>query len=546
MAYFDTLKAVMELDSTGIESGLKTTMSKIQKIISDPKTGKLDMKKLFDANFNSLNWTTIIGKLFTPANLIAFFSAMAATGIVAAATQQQAAATGTPAGAALTPTQQSGVTAAAQAIANTTGQGTNDVTTAIETLLPALGDNVQAAQTLAGQIAKVAASEGVSTTSVAQSFAPLLQSLGITDLGDATTLLTSFDNAAVQSGQTVSTLIDSWQPFVAQIKEAKLSQKGLNDVVQQFGASVEGAGLTGATAAFQLLFDSITPTANQMAFSNLAGGAKKLKQQVADGQTSGALDAIGGAINSMATSGNLNLINSEFGVNATAIAAVTGNLTKYPIATQQTIDEIFKATNTDLRQFNEALQTFENLAANTFGAPLLAVLTGITDFFIALASNQLAWDSFVTGILALSAASFLGFIGFASSLAKIPATLEAITAAGGLSGVEAAAGAGGTAAAAGGAEVTAGSALAELLGPIAAGTVLALLIGNEVIPGLGNQTGGSIGKDSTTPLAPGVNTLKITFSNMPAGTSVSSTGNMSMLINNLPGGAGVATGSSNN
>jgi hypothetical protein len=420
----ETLELLIDLNSSGIEKKVSGLLSSVNSTFQQFSSGKFDWSKYTDG-LGSVNWTSVIGKLFTPANLITFFSAMAATGIVAAATQQQAAATGTPAGAGLTAGQQSGVITASQNIADTTGQSTDDNTVAIETLLPALGDNVTAAQALAQQVAEVAASEGVSTTSVAQSLAPLLQSLGISDLGDAETLLTSFANSAVQSGTGISTLIGAWSQFAPEVKEANISQSALNTAVQQFGASVEGAGLPGATSAFQLLFDSITPTANQLAFSTLAGGAEKLKAAVADGQTSTALNDIGGAVKSMAVGGNLTLLNTEFGVNATAIAAVIGQLTTYPIVTQQTIDQLFKDTNTSLRAFNEALQTFQSLAATTVGAPLLALLTGVVEAVTFLMQNNSAL-LIASGVFVTLAG--LSFTGLISTLAALPAAAAAITA----------------------------------------------------------------------------------------------------------------------
>jgi hypothetical protein len=420
----ETLELLIDLNSSGIEKKVSGLLSSVNSTFQQFSSGKFDWSKYTDG-LGSVNWTSVIGKLFTPANLITFFSAMAATGIVAAATQQQAAATGTPAGAGLTAGQQSGVITASQGIANTTGQSTDDNTVAIETLLPALGDNVTAAQALAQQVAEVAASEGVSTTSVAQSLAPLLQSLGISDLSDAEALLTSFANSAVQSGTNISTLIDAWSQFAPQVKEANISQTALNNAVQQFGASVEGAGLPGATAAFQLLFDSITPTANQLAFSTLAGGAGKLKAAIADGSTATALNDIAGAIKTMAVGGNLALLNTEFGVNATAIAAVIGQLTTYPIVTQQTIDQLFKDTNTSLRAFNEALQTFQNLAATTVGAPLLALLTGVVEAVTFLMQNNSAL-LIASGVFVTLAG--LSFTGLISTLAALPAAAAAITA----------------------------------------------------------------------------------------------------------------------
>ena len=476
----ETLELLIDLNSSGIEKKVSGLLSSVNSTFQQFSSGKFDWSKYTDG-LGSVNWTSVIGKLFTPANLITFFSAMAATGIVAAATQQQAAATGTPAGAGLTAGQQSGVITASQGIANTTGQSTDDNTVAIETLLPALGDNVTAAQTLAQQIAEVAASEGVSSTSVAQSFAPLLQTLGISDLGDAEALLTSFANSAVQSGTNISTLISAWSQFAPEVKEANISQTALNTAVQQFGASVEGAGLPGATSAFQLLFDSITPTANQLAFSVLAGGAEKLKAAVADGQTSTALNDIGGAVKSMAVGGNLALLNTEFGVNATAIAAVTGQLTTYPIATQQSINQIFSDTNTSLRAFNEALQTFQNLAEKTVGAPLLALLVALIEGVTFLMQNNSALLVASGVFVTLAGLSFTGLI---STLAALPAAAAAITA---LASGTATTAAGGLVAAEGGVGLIAALTLA--------GTVITAM--GVVLAGLG--VGGAITKYGVTP-----------------------------------------------
>src|SRR5579859_7430671 len=167
-----------------IDNATKTLNQSFEKALKDVQTGKIDINKLFNKNFySSINWTSIISKLFSPANLLAFFSAMAATGIVAAAAEQGAfsggAQGGTPAGLGLTPTQRTDVTDAARTIANQTGVSTASIITAIEALLPALGDNVQAAENLA---ASLAMSPGITSENIAATagqFGGTLQTLGI-------------------------------------------------------------------------------------------------------------------------------------------------------------------------------------------------------------------------------------------------------------------------------------------------------------------------------------------------------------------------------
>jgi hypothetical protein len=386
------------LDYSSLKSQLSTMMTGIGKQFQNVLGTGLDLNKASMESFKTMNWSPILSKLFAPANLIAMFSAMAALGITSAIQNQQNV-TNVPGGANLTPTQRGEITNAAIGISNATGINASDIATSIMTLKPALGNNIDATNQLAMQVAKVASTTGDNLGTLSGAFGAIIQTLGITNIDDATALLQSFENAASQSGQQVSTLMNSWENFNPKVKEANIGQRGINNAIQEFGAAVEGAGLPAATAAFTLLFDSITPTQSQMAFSNLAGGANKLKQAVADGQTGNALNGIADAVKKMEVDGNIELLNSQFGITSSVLAGIEGNLNTWPIDKQKTIDDAFNNTNTAVRQLNDSWQTFKNLLASGFTNTgfinfltttitdlnnLLPVLGNVSDMFLSL------------------------------------------------------------------------------------------------------------------------------------------------------------------
>jgi hypothetical protein len=568
MDVFETLKILIRADSSGLQRDIQSATSFIgdglSKALKDVKTGKIDMSKLFNQNFYSnLNWTSIISKLFSPANLLAFFSAMAAVGVVTAATEQAAVgsspSTGNLPGGA-TGTASQAIIDAAQTIADQTGQSSTDIITTIEELLPALGNNVTAAEQLADQVAMAANASGTSASSVASQFAPLLQSLGITDVSDATTLLTSFANAAAQSNTPVQTLIQDWQQFAPLVAQANIGQTGLNNAVQQFGASVEGSGIQAATSVYSALFQALTPSnATQEALSAAAGGIGTLKTEIEDGTTSKALSALGTAFASLPAD-QINLVAAAFGLNSTDMNALEKTIDEYPIDTQKSIQQLFQASITPMTQFNQALQTFENLASNTFGGPLLTVLTGITNFFTNLIQNQTAFALFVAGVGTLAGISL---VQFAASLAAIATAAKAIAAAGGLGalagagGVAGAAGTGeeaegaltslagsadagiATSAAAGVSGIAGESLLGVLLAPVAAGTLAAVLIGAAAMTGTG-QTSAPYG--TTQPFAN--SNLNPTFNiNMPLSLQLSNGSTGSTNLSFTVSGMGNTSGS---
>jgi hypothetical protein len=415
MAALDTLQLLVDLDSSGLESKINSTVSSVTKAFE--KFEGLDFNKLL-SGLDSVNWTSIVGKLFSPANLIAFFSAMAATGIIASI-QQQATIGGAPGTGELTGgaggSTAAGIISAAQQIADTTGQSTTDIETAIESLIPALGDNVDAANSLGLQIAEVANASGTTASTVAAIFAPFLQVLGVTDLKDASSILQSLGNSAAQANTPIQDLIQSYSAFAPEVKIANLNQAGLNNTMQQFGASVEGAGLPGATAAFQTLFDVLTG-ANEgaVALGAAAGGVGKLKAEVEDGNTAGALNDISTAVKGLLENGQLTLVGGQFDLTAAGISALEGNLTKYPIDTQQTIQSLFASSVTPMTKFNEALQTLENTTSKTFGNGfvndfLVPTITGLT-WLLQNSTNVLGFFDKLAGDVGGLAGSALGAV----------------------------------------------------------------------------------------------------------------------------------------
>ena len=369
----------MNLNYTGLQSKIEGSLNSIEQAFKSVDT-KFDWSKLMNTNyFKTINWTSLLGYLFTPANLISFFAAMGALGLTTGM-QLQTATTTTPVGATLSTTDRQLFTDTAKTIASSTGQSSTDIVTAMEALYPALGDNAQSTMQLVQLLAQSAAATGQNVAQIGTPFAGLLQTLGITDLGTASDLLTALTNGASQAGVSIQDFIGQFQAFAPEVKNANLSTQGLVDTVRQFGASWEGAGVQGATEAFNALFKSLTSSdSSAIALANMSGGVAHLKSLIEDGKTASALGAIGTSVKTLAQGGQMSMLASEFGINAAGLAAFNGNLTAFPEAKMETLSTLFNKTATASRALAQNWEGLKNIAVDLFGGQ--TVINSITDLF---------------------------------------------------------------------------------------------------------------------------------------------------------------------
>lgn len=381
---FETLEILLDLNYSGLQRKIESSVGGIEKAFK--KIDKeFDWGKIMNANyFKSVNWTSLIGMLFTPANLITFFAAMGALGLTTAMGLQSQVTT-SPVGATLSDSDRQIFTDAAKSIAQSTGQSSSDVVDAMSALFPAMGDNVDATVKLTQLLAEAAAATGQNVKDVGQPFAGLLQTLGVSDLGTASDLLTAITNGANQAGISVQSFIQAFGQFAPEVANAHLSVSGLIDVFRQFGASIQGAGLQGATEAFNTLFKSLTSSdPSAIALANLSGGVQKLKSLIDDGKTSGALDAVGASVENLAQHGQLSMLANEFGVSAAGLDAFDGKVTKFHEADLKSIQELFDSTATSARGLAQAWETLKNESSDVFGGPLMIALNAILGLFTAI------------------------------------------------------------------------------------------------------------------------------------------------------------------
>jgi hypothetical protein len=260
---FDTLTAVMELDSSSIQSGLKSMMTSIHKTITDPQSGKLDMSKFFDSNLNSINWTSIIGKLFSPANLIAFFSAMATTGIIQMAQQQSLTAT-TQGTTGLTGVQAGNISAEAVQTFRSLGTSVGslqDVQTAI-TQFTALTGSVSQAQQITQALGQAVETTGTTLSAVLPNLVTFLQNAGISSEPAIVTIIDNLMQSVQASGglESMGTIAQQLSDFGTAAQAAKSPLSAISQQIVAFGGEIKDLGVEQATANQDLLNQALEGT----------------------------------------------------------------------------------------------------------------------------------------------------------------------------------------------------------------------------------------------------------------------------------------------
>jgi hypothetical protein len=265
MAAFDSLQLLVDLDASGLETKINSTVTSITDALG--KFENLDFSKLM-SSLDSVNWTSIVGKLFSPANLIAFFSALAATGVIAGMAAQQAGAT-----AATTAGLTTGLTGVGVGSTITT-----DALTAQNTLGGLAGSTTDVASALADMTAYISNFGGTATdattiiTAMGQAlaatggnfstaFAPLMQLIqnsGAETPAQIEELISNVMSSSQASGGTLSMadVASQTSDFALAAQKAHVSFDGINTSIVTFGKEAN-INLSGAQADMKLLTSEV-------------------------------------------------------------------------------------------------------------------------------------------------------------------------------------------------------------------------------------------------------------------------------------------------
>jgi hypothetical protein len=562
---------------------LESLFGGVSGIFDKLKELKIDLASMISTEgFDSINWTPIIGKLFSPANLITFFTAMAAFGITSAivAANQNEASTNAVTSTTTNPTSSS-ITAnqtATQQVTSVIGTLAGPTSEVSEMIaeLEGYGETTQQAITTTTQLGEALKLTGGQFSETFNSaFIQYLQNAGATTSDQIDQVTTSLLQASQASDGLLSMnqIVTDTQAFALAASTAGTGLKGILQSVLDYAAqskvnfAAAKSNLDTMTTALQgtnSTLNAIVGFPKQLANSlntDAAGawtGMETKIESIADNQIPGVTLSMVG-FNNTAELGEKKILAQTVAIDkvANSLNGVSG-----PQGVQLVNTE-FDSTLTALDKINVATQTFENEIAKFIGTPLLNLLNAITSFGAwELGSGGAGIAAFVLQMTALSALSFAGLLGILGLLGGAAGTAVAsVLAKAGITVAGAGAGAGVEAAGVGilgadGLPIVAGeaaagataTALVPLILPAVMAGVVAYFAGSALADIVKNK-GLALEPGTTTELAPGVNdnwggTLNINFGNAPAGTTVTKTNvsqNLQMMINGLPGNAGLTS-----
>jgi hypothetical protein len=245
----DPLEVGVILEYSQIKSQLSSLAEGFSDFLKEAEKQKIDASKLLNwEGMSSMNWSPIVSKLFSPANLIAFFSAMAATGIISALQLQAAgqAAAGVAGltqtgGAAAGPIVTAGTTQILNQIGTLAG-GTSDVANAFAQILgyvQQFGGTTQDAVTLTTQLGEaLKTTGGVFSSSFDADFIKYLQNIGATTTGQIEQVIANLEASKQASdGQlaSIDDVIQKTNDFVRASIIAGSTFSSVNEAIVRFG-----------------------------------------------------------------------------------------------------------------------------------------------------------------------------------------------------------------------------------------------------------------------------------------------------------------------
>ena len=497
----DTLQILLDLNYTGLQQKIAGALGGIEKTFKSIDT-EFDWSKTMNASyFNSINWTSLISKLFTPANLVAFFSAMAATGVIAGLTAQAA---GTNAaasagldtgGASAGPAITSGALTAQDTLGGLVGS-TSDVATALAKMtayVEQFGGSATDAVSITTELGEaLKATGGTFSQAFDTSLIQLLQNSGATTPDQIEQLISNVMSSSQASGGnlSMSDVVTQSQQLAINATKAGVGFDALNTLIVNFGASakvsLQGAqdDMTVWTTALSGSESGITALAD-LGFGTMGNLVSGLNTNVTT-----TTDAINKKLSSMsqATAGAM---AAAFGLPPDIAAATsplvtmkgsiddaTASLTVFSGAQGiQLVNTEFQDSLSTLDQIHQKVQDIEDLFAKMWNA---------------------SPGGFLLGLAGLATLSFVAVQALLSSALQLVGTSIGTAIAAGMGGT-AAAGAGGVAA--GAAEtLTIGAIVASVI-EILAATAAAAILGYAIYQEIFGSGTAQLPSATTTPFA---------------------------------------------
>jgi len=256
----ESLEAVISLDARGFQQQLSSTAGVIKGVFDDINKQKLDFSKIASEGVFSTNWTPILSKLFSTANLISFFSAMAATGIITAVhTQADVKKTE---GQVKVPTSVEGSDFGGAAI---------DIINAIPGLDASVGDVVDALARMSqitgnfddaqSTVLALGQAAFITKTKISDLIMPLIQFLGSAGAKTKDDIIITIDNLKTSSqlaGITMTDMVSQLDEFVTTASSMHVGIDGINKAIVDFGSWSEKGHLSEAKGLLDQMTTNLT------------------------------------------------------------------------------------------------------------------------------------------------------------------------------------------------------------------------------------------------------------------------------------------------
>ena len=397
---FDTLTILLDLDYAGLQTKLTAAVNGVFEAITKLNLQKVKWDDIINMQgFGSINWSELMTKLFSPANLVLMFSALAAVGITSALQQQQIALT-TGGGTTLTPNQMTQGGQAALGVLENLGLGVSNlqqINSLLDTFFAQFSSgNAQTAESLTTNLAAAITRTGGSlSTFDVGGFESLLGALNATDPSQVNDITDALMNAAKNSEglMNMSTAVQQLQGPITTMAAAGIPFTDLLKSIVLYGSMIgSGMGVSQAQDLFSSFAEALNNPISKIAL--LTGGTAHWQEIVKSKGPKEAIIEFADAIKNYATKDGAGLAGEILGVSQNTIAA-SKNMDTYKSKLKDTanvgksavsdINKQISQTQTAMESLTSAWDTFwAALGKSIQASPLLPALTTLINLITSL------------------------------------------------------------------------------------------------------------------------------------------------------------------
>lgn len=384
MAVLDTLSILIEADSSGLTSQLKTVVKGVVSAVES-------------INSEGINWEKILGATATPAIIASVASAFALAITQSLQFQNSLNTSGTAAGE--TSDQIAATGQAALSMSQTVTPSAQDLANAMLQVSAVFGTNTQATQDITQAMAELSDSGFGNLNDIVSASLNIFKQFGVTTESQGVQVLTNLMNAASGAKESIPALADQFGSFSDQLPGVDKNVTTFANLISTYASEVKNLGATGAADIFAALATSSNTAVGPMELLGISFGEVQ-KSLLTDG----GLTAIEGTSTTLKNMGpGASLVATQFGLSATQVGQFQTNASKLgqiaidakAIATNaQTIPGAFDQSDSSIRQLMLDWNTLKaDMTSNAIvegidliAKALLGVITGFQVIAIGIAS----------------------------------------------------------------------------------------------------------------------------------------------------------------